>query len=69
MKQHDVERIVRDVVYAQGWDISIVSVEPIADGWRVTITNVVSAASSIEIPSGSPAAIRTAVGHWLDSQV
>jgi hypothetical protein len=68
LQQHDVERILRDILQAQAWDVSLLSVEPIPDAWRVTITDAASRVITSEIPTGPPATIRAAVARWLDSQ-
>ena len=67
MEQQDIERILRDVATSQGIGITIVRVERLTGEWIVTITDQADRMMSKSVPDGPPAAVRTALLHWLDS--
>ena len=63
-----MERIVRDVATAQGFAVSLLSVESTDGGWRISVADAGARVITHEIPAGSPAAVRAAVGRWLERQ-
>jgi hypothetical protein len=68
MELWNVERIVRDVVAAYGWDVSRLSVTPLAHAWCVTLMDTAGQTLSIDVPDGPPARVRAVLGEWLDEQ-
>jgi len=65
LREQDVERILRDVLNAQGLHVSVVRAERAPDGWRVTVTDLGGRILSTEIIDGPPATIRTTLTRWL----
>jgi len=65
MQPRDVERILRDVLSAQGLRVSMLRVERTPDGWRVTLADVADRITT-DLPDGPPAVIRVALTHWAE---
>jgi hypothetical protein len=64
----DVERILRDVLTAQGVHVSAARAERLAKGWRVSVTDVGGRVLSTDISAGSAAVIRASVTRWVLTQ-
>ena len=65
--QHDVERILRDVLSTYGVDTSELRVEQTQSGWRVVVRNP-SRTLSTDLANGRPAVVRAALTHWVLNQ-
>ena len=68
MEQHDLERILRDVLSSTGMHATILRVERAADGWRVTVTDQADRIVTTDLPDDSPSVMRAALTRWVDTQ-
>lgn len=68
VEQRDVERIIRDVLNAEAYEYSLLGVEAVEQGWRVTVRDATGRGIACEFRAASPAALRAAVDQWLDWQ-
>jgi hypothetical protein len=67
MQAQDVERILRDVLDANGLRVSMLAVERTPDGWRVALADAVGLLLATELPEGPPAVIRAALTRWVET--
>jgi hypothetical protein len=67
IQQQDVERILRDVLSANGLRVSMLAVERTPNGWRVALTDTVGLLLATDLPDGPPAIIRAALTRWVES--
>ncbi len=67
MQQQDVERILRDVLNADGLRVSAMRTEPTLSGWRVMLADAAGRVISIDLPDGSPATVRSVLTHWVEN--
>jgi hypothetical protein len=65
--QHDVERILRDVLSTYGVNTSELRVEQTPSGWRVVVTNP-GRTLSTDLANDRPAGVRAALTNWVLNQ-
>jgi hypothetical protein len=68
LAQHDVERLVRDVLMTYDLRVSMLRVEHGPDGWRIMITDIANRVVSTAIADGPPARVRPALTSWVLNQ-
>ena len=68
LQQHDIERILRDVLITYGGRVSALRVEPTPTGWHVVITDGANGVLSTDLIDGPPALVRTALTTWVLNQ-
>jgi hypothetical protein len=66
--QHDVERILRDVLSTYGAGFSVLSVTPASTGWHITIMDAANRILSTDVADSRPAVVRAALTTWVLSQ-
>jgi hypothetical protein len=65
--QHDVERILRDVLSTSGLRALVLKVGHAPNGWRVLVADEANILCT-DIADGPPVDVRAALAHWVANQ-